>query len=92
MTKVIFNIDKNDVYVDCTNHAGDHDACTIVSTLMNVLVAKCMMCHKPINKYEGGRVFINTHFSDPKDIDVFEAVKFTLEKAAEEYPDSIKIY
>lgn len=92
MTKVMLNIDKlNGIYYESMTHAGDHDACTIVSTLSNVLVEECFNeGHEP-TIYNKGHVRIDMPYSD-KAYEVFKAVEGVMRQAAHQLPDHIKIY
>ena len=92
MTKVIMNIDEiNGIFFDCINHAEDHDACTIMSTLCNVLVAECFRQDKEPTIYNKGHVRIDLPYSE-KTFEVFAAVAEAMRQAASQHPDHIKIY
>lgn len=93
MTKVILNINEDGtIYYDCLNHADDHDACIIMSTLSNVLVcAAGRVGHGPII-YEPGHVHIEVDDAPYPTAEIFRTVEVLIEQAAEQYPDYIKIY
>ena len=92
MTKVMINIDDiSGIFFDCINHADDHDACTIMSTLCNVLVAECFRQGKEPTIYNKGHVRIDLPYSDEA-FEVFAAVEEAMKQAAKQHPDHIKIY
>ena len=93
MTKVIMNIDKQgNIMFDCINHAEDHDACTIMSTLSNVLVeASCRAGVEP-TIYNKGHVRIDLYEANYPTIEVFRIVDAVIRQAAEQHPDHIKVY
>ena len=92
MTKVMMNIDEiSGMYFECINHADDHDACIIVSTLSNVLVEECFNeGHEP-TIYNKAHVRIDMPYSK-KAYEVFKAVEGVMRQAAHQLPDHIKIY
>lgn len=92
MTKVMMNIDEiSGMYYEVMNHAEDHDACTIASTLSNVIVEQCFIeGHEP-TIYNKGHVRVDMPYS--KDAyTVFRAVEGVMRQAARQHPDHIKIY
>lgn len=92
MTKVMINIDDiSGMYYEAMTHADDHDACTIVSTLSNVIVEQCFIeGHEP-TIYNKGHVRVDMPYS--KDAyTVFRAVEGVMQQAARQHPDHIKIY
>lgn len=92
MTKVMMNIDDiSGIFFDCINHADDHDACTIMSTLCNVLVAECFRQDREPTIYNKGHVRIDMPYSDAA-FEVFAAVEEAMRQAMHQHPDHIKIY
>ena len=92
MTKVIMNIDDiSGIFFDCINHADDHDACTIVSTLCNVLVEECFRSGHEPTVYNKGHVRIDMPYSE-ESFHVFRTVEAVMKQAARQHPDYIKIY
>lgn len=92
MTKVMMNIDEiSGMYFECINHADDHDACTIASTLSNVIVEQCFIeGHEP-TIYNKGHARVDMPYS--KDAyTVFRAVEGVFHQAASQLPENIKIY
>lgn len=92
MTKVMMNIDDiSGIFFDCINHAEDHDACTIMSTLCNVLVEECFRegCEPTI--YNKGHVRIDMPYST-KAFEMFSTVEAVMKQAANQHPEFIKIY
>lgn len=93
MTKVILNIDKSgNIMFDCLNHADDHDACTIVSTLCNVLVEACFQAGSEPTVYNPGHVRIDLFDADFNTLEIFRIVHKVMQQAAEQHPDFIRIY
>lgn len=93
MTKAIMNIDDlGSIFFDCINHAGDHDACTIVSTLCNVLVEACFNEDKEPTIYNKGHVRIDMENASKETIAIFRTVEKVLNHASEQMPDNIQIY
>ena len=50
---------KDGFHFECVNHSGDHDTCTICSTLCNVLVCAIQLIGVMPEVYESGHVIIN---------------------------------
>lgn len=92
MTKVFMNIDEiSGMYYECMNHAGDHDVCTIVSTLSNVIAEECFIeGHEP-TIYNKGHVRVDMPYSKEA-YTVFRAVEGVMNQVARQHPDHIKIY
>ena len=93
MTKVIMSINKSgDIMYDCMNHADDHDACTIMSTLSNVLVEATIMAGKEPTIYNKGHVRIDIPDANYPTLETFRAVMGVIKQAAAQQPEFIKIY
>ncbi len=94
MTKVKMNITAShkDIFFDCLNHAGDHDVCTIVSTLCNVLVAECIRVDTRPTVYEEAHVRIDLDYVSPMTEAVFKDVYRVFEGLQENHPDMVKLY
>lgn len=93
MTKVMMNIDRqNNIMFDCVNHADNYDACTIVSTLCNVLVeASCRADCEP-TIYNPGHVRLDIPKAQNDTLEIFETVMAVMKQAADQHPEFIKIY
>lgn len=93
MTKVMLNADEfGGIFYDCMNHAGDHDACTVMSTLSNVLVEACFRAGCEPTTYNPGHVRIDMEQADYPTIEVFRTVGAVIEKFAKQYPNYVKVY
>ena len=93
MTKVMLNADDlGGVFYDCMNHSGDHDVCTVMSTLSNVLVEACFRAGCEPTEYNPGHVRIDMEQADPMTVELFRTVGSVIEKFAKQYPDYVKIY
>lgn len=93
MTKAIMNVDDlGNIFFDCINHAGDHDACTIISTLCNVLTEACFTEDKEPTIYNEGHVRIDISGASRETIAVFRTVEKVMAQAAEQHPEHIQIY
>lgn len=93
MTKTIFNYSSNgDIMFDCINHAEDHDACTIMSTLSNVLVEACIRAGSEPTIYNKGHVRIDLYKADSPTIETFKIVESVMRQAGEQHPDHIRVY
>ena len=93
MTKVIMNIDEHsNIMFDCINHADDHDVCTIISTLCNVLVEECFAIDKEPTVYNAGHVRIDITEAPYPVVEVFRVVGRQFNRVAIQNPDYIKIY
>jgi len=93
MTKAVFNYSTNgDVMFDCINHAGDHDACTIMATLSNVLVESAYRAGKEPTVYDKGHVRVDLYNAEYPTVEVFRTVEAVMRNAAKQMPDNIKIY
>lgn len=58
MTTVQCSVENNSIYFECVEHSGDHDTCTICSTLCNVLVCAVQSNGIEPEVYESGHVVI----------------------------------
>ena len=93
MTKVVFNYEKNgDILFDCMNHADDHDVCTIISTLCNVLVEECFAVDSEPTVYNPGHVRIDLYEASYPTLEVFRVVEKQIQHVAKQNPDFVKIY
>lgn len=94
MTKIILTITANrkDIFFDCLNHTGDHDVCTIISTLCNVLVAECLRLNTKPTIYEEGHVRIDLEYASAPTIEVFRAVEEVFKGVERNHPDIVKVY
>lgn len=93
MTKVMFHVDKDQsIMFDCQNHADDHDACTIASTLCNVLVEASFRADCEPTIYNPGHVRIDISKAQDDTLEIFETVMAVMEQAAKQHPDAIRIY
>lgn len=94
MTKAIMDADplQRTIMFDCQNHADDHDACTIISTLCNVLVEATFMAGYEPTVYNKGHVRIDIPCADDKTLHLFDAVWNVMRQAADQQSDYIKLY
>lgn len=94
MTKIMMDINPllRTIMFDCRNHADDHDACTIISTLTNVLVEASMRAKCSPTAYGKGHVRLDIEGADDKTIYLFETVFEVMRQAADQQSDHIKIY
>lgn len=94
MTKVMFEVHDYGLMFDCMNHADDHDVCTVVSTLCNVLVAGCKRFDhdfKP-TEYGKGHVRIDLRMVDDIRLELFNSVMAVMEELSKQNPKYLKIY
>ena len=93
MTKVMMNIDRqNNIMFDCVNHADEYDACTIVSTLCNVLVEAADRADCEPTIYNPGHVRLDISKAQNDTLEIFETVMTVMKQAADQHPEFIKIY
>lgn len=94
MTKAIMDADplQRTIMFDCTNHAEDHDACTIMSTLCNVLVEATFETGTEPTIYEKGRVRIDIYDADDETLHLFDVVWNVMKQAEEQQSEFIKLY
>lgn len=93
MTKAILTIDESsNMMFDCINHAEDHDACTIMSTLCNVLVQRTFDIDREPTVYNKGHVRIDIPNADQETMNMFRTVYKVMEQAAEIQPEYIRTY
>lgn len=93
MTKVILNIDESSrLMFDCINHSDDHDVCTIVSTLCNVLVAEADRIDIEPTVYNKGHVRIDIPFADQITQIVFQDVMRCIQEAEHQNPQYLRVY
>lgn len=93
-TKVIINVgeDGGAFFFDCENHSGDHDVCTIASTLCNVVVARCLERGYKIDAYEPGHVRIAGDHCDEQTSTILRTVLSVFEQVQEQTPRLLKVY
>ena len=93
MTKVTLEIkDNGDIMYDCFNHAGDHDVCTIISTLSNVLCEASFRAGRDPTCYNKGHVRVDIPGADEPTIEVFRTVQHVMEQVALQHPDHVNLY
>ena len=93
MTKVMMHINKaGDIMFDCQNHADDHDACTVISTLCNVMVQRTIDLDREPTIYNKGHVRIDIPNADQVTQAVFQTVYTVMEQAARQQPEYIRTY
>lgn len=97
MTKVMFDVHDYGLMFDCMNHADDHDVCTVVSTLCNVLIAACKFYRKDFKptEYGKGHVRIDLEFTENSAMTVmavFTSVMAVMEELSKQNPKYLKIY
>lgn len=84
--------DDSALYFECVNHAGDHDVCTMVSTLCNTLVLRCDKRGYDVEKYDAGHVRINIERADTGTCIVARALLDQFLYMEQFYPDYVKVY
>lgn len=95
MTKVILRIEKDgSLMFDCLNHSGDHDVCTIASTLCGVLCQACTRFDENFEPtvYSDGHVRIDLSMTDETLREIFQVVEDVMQAAVNKHPEHIKIY
>lgn len=94
MTKAIMDADPlaRTIMFDCQNHADDHDACTIMATLCNVLVEACFRSGQSPTTYKPGHVRIDISNADDKTIYLYQTVFEIMKQAERQMPEFIRIY
>ena len=93
MTKVMLRVDEHGAaFYDCLNHSGDHDVCTIMSALSNVLVAETFRAGYEPTIYNKGHVRIDVPKATYPLIEVFRCVEECISHVAEQNPDNLKVY
>lgn len=93
MTKILMVINEEDksIYCEMLEHSEDHDTCTIVSTLSNVLIAECLRIGvEP--KLNGPSVKLILSECEEKTMEVFRVVKDVLIEAEKQNKRYMKIY
>lgn len=91
MTNVIASIEPRSIYFEIHNHAGDHDVCTAISALTNVLVIECMHQGIDVKEYESGSVVIDINHPSKAMTAVALAVYRAMQILAEENHKFLKI-
>lgn len=94
MTKILLDINDYGLMFDCINHADDHDVCTIVSTLCNVLVKACTRFDNEFEPtiYQKGHVRIDLKMTDSTLIEIFNTVLSLLKEVQRQHPEYVKVY
>ena len=93
MTKIllIINAEEGIIHFECLDHSEDHDTCTIVSTLCNVLFAECERIGVA-PKLNGPSVKINITDPGSETIEVFQVVQKVLEECYKQNKRYMKLY
>lgn len=91
MTEIKYRIMGRYVYVRLESHSHDHDVCTILSTLVNVLISACIRAGIQPKEYRPGLVFIEANNVSPYCMEVFETIYPVLLQVAEDNPDYVKL-
>lgn len=93
MTKVILQIkDNGDLFYECMNHAGDHDVCTIMSTISNFLVEECFECGCEPTVYDKGHVRIDMSNAGELAKEIFRIAEKQISRLKAQNPEHIKVY
>lgn len=90
MTRVTISHRWPSVFVDVDGHAGDHDVCTIISTVCNMIVMALPENVEP-EIYSDGRVRIIRDAAERKLIDVVMTAEDVFRELQDRYPDCIKV-
>lgn len=91
MTQVTISIDRDTCYLDILEHAGNHDVCTIVSTVANVILMHYPNDFEP-EIWQPGHVRIMDCHANEETKAVFRAAKKTLQGLALQEPGYIVVY
>ena len=93
MTNIVFNVDADkNIFFDALYHSGEHDTCTIVSSISNVLTAAALRAgHQPVI-YEAGHVRIEIPEAKPETIEVFLAAEDCFRSLEKDRPQYVKIF
>lgn len=93
MTRVIFHVGGGSAYIDINMHSGDHDVCTMISTIANVIICGTEERGNIVTKvYEPGHVRMCGEHIDTHDMHILEAARTALECIEDEHPEHIRIY
>lgn len=89
MTKVLISIYRTSCYYEAEGHAGNHDVCTILSTLEGVLTTA-----QTPRQYDAESGHCQIVIDDATDAQktVFRAVQSVLQQVAEQFPEHVKLY
>lgn len=90
MTTVTINHSWFSAFLDVEGHAGDHDLCTIISTIANMVAASLPEGVEP-DIYTDGRVMIKRDVAERRVIAVMEVAEMLFKELEEEFPDKIKV-
>lgn len=93
MTKILLIVNEElaNIYCEVLDHSEDHDTCTIVSTLTNVMIAEAMRAGvEP--RLNGPSVKIIIDDADEKTLEVFQVVKQVLKEAEKQNKRHMKMY
>lgn len=88
MTTITLSYSWCSVYYECKNHAGDHDLCTIISTISNMIVSALPEGVMP-DKYESGHVLIQRVMPERQLLEVVKTAEKVLRGLAEDNPKYI---
>lgn len=92
MTKVVMDIRKDGtVLYECTNHAGDHDVCTAISTISGMLARAALRVNVEPLKYEEGNVRIYIDKAGYPTLEVFRVAEEAIKDLVKQHPEYITL-
>lgn len=92
MTNVILHISDAGVFYDAEYHAGEHDVCTILSTITSMLIAEAERCGIKPSIQEKGHCRIGIPDAKYETVEVFECADEVLKDLAKQHPAYIKLW
>lgn len=90
MTTVTISHSWFSAFLNVEGHAGDHDVCTIISTITNMVAAALPEGVEP-DIYEDGHVMIKRDAAERRVIAVTEVAETMFKELEAEYPEHIKV-
>lgn len=90
MTTITISHSWFSAFMDVKGHAGDHDVCTAISTITNMVVAALPEGVEP-DIYEEGHVMVKRDVAERRVIEVTAVAEKMFKELEEQHPGCLKV-
>lgn len=93
MTNITMSIGVgNNLFYDAEYHAGEHDACTIISTVSSMLIAEAERCGIKPAVLEKGHCRIGIPDASPEAVEVWKCAEEVLTDLSHQMPQYVRMW